>query len=122
MANDQSQIKEELSHALLQSLAMESILTQRPGLLRLLQDLRYQVQTEQLDDLGSLPVLTISAPISTYLPPDEIIIQNTQLSGIPSFEEVIDISDIKQMSDPIRRHLLDITQSLSQTLYREITV
>jgi hypothetical protein len=121
LASDRNQVKEELTHVLLQSLAMEAVLAQRPGLVRLFQDLRYQISTEQVDGLGALPILTISAPLSTHLPPDDIIIQNTQLSGIPSFEEIINLDDIRQLSDPIRNDLHGIAQSLSPAIYQEIT-
>lgn len=120
LADDRNLVKEELAHALLQCLAMEILLEQRPGLVKLLRDLRYQVQSVELDGLGSLPTLTISSPIATQRPPDEIIIQNTQLTGIPSFEEVIEVEQIRRLEDPVRQELLGITQSLSPAIHREI--
>lgn len=121
LAGDRSnQVEEELSHALLQSVAMAILFEQRPGLVKLFQDLRFPLQTLQLDGLGALPVLTVSAPFETGLPEDDIIIQNTQLSGIPSFEEVIETEEIRQLTDPIRRELLDISQSTSPAIHREI--
>jgi hypothetical protein len=115
-----NQVDEELSHALLQTIAMAILFEQRPGLAKLFQALRFPLQTVHLDGLGSLPVLTISAPLEARLPADEIIIQNTQLTGIPSFEEVAEAQAIRHLADPIRRELTDIAKSQSPAVYSEI--
>lgn len=120
-ASERSQVENELSHALLQSLALSVLLEQRPGLGRLFESLRCPLRTERLDGLGALPVLSLSCPLESRLPDDGIIIQNTQLSGIPSFEEIIDVEDILRMPDPVRQELLAITQSQSPAIYGEIT-
>jgi hypothetical protein len=116
-AQDRSQVEEELCHTLLQSVAMAILFEQQSGLAKLFQDLRFPLQIRQLDGLGALPILLLSAPLESRLPEDEVIIQNTQLTGIPSFEEVIDTRDIQRLSDPIRQELVDITQSLSPAIY-----
>jgi hypothetical protein len=116
LAGDPGQMEGELVHALLQSLAMAVLHDHRPGLARLFQDLRFPLQIRQLEGLGSLPVLTLSAPLETHLPEDEIIIQNTQLTGIPSFEEVIDMADIRNLSDPVREERIDIARAQSPSL------
>ncbi len=116
LAGDPGQMQGELVHALLQSLAMAVLHDHRPGLARLFQGLRFPLRIRQLEGLGSLPVLVLSAPLETHLPEDEIIIQNTQLTGIPSFEEVIDIADIRNLSNPIQEELLAIVQSQSPSL------
>ncbi len=119
--DDRSQAKETLTHALLQAIAMAVFLEQRPGLTKLFQDLRCPLQTIQLDELGKLPIISISAPIGTRLPDDEIILQNTQLTGIPSFEEILDINDIRNLSDPVLQEFLTIAQSLSPAIYKQVT-
>lgn len=115
-----NQVDEELSHALLQTIAMAILFEQRPGLAKLFQALRFPLQTMHLDGLGALPVLTVSAPLEARLPEDEIIIQNTQLSGIPSFEEVAEAQAIRQLTDPIRQELIAIAQSQSPAVHSEI--
>ncbi|MEJ2394477.1 MAG: hypothetical protein P8Z77_06765 [Candidatus Thiodiazotropha sp.] len=115
-----NQVEEELSHALLQTIAMAILFEQRPGLVELFQALRFPLQIRHLDGLGALPVLTISAPLEVRLPEDDIIIQNTQLTGIPSFEEVTDAQAIRHLTDPIRQELIAIAQSLSPAVYSEI--
>ncbi len=111
--SDRGQVEEELLHVLLQTLAMAVLSDHRVGLSKLFQSLRFPLQIQQLDGLEALPVLTLSAPIETHLPEDDVIVQNTQLTGIPSFEEIIDVTDIESLSDPIRQELLAIVQSCS---------
>lgn len=74
-----------------------------------------------MEGLGELPVLMVSCPVSTELPADDVIIQNTEISGIPSFEEIIKIEDIRTMSDPLRQTMLSITQEVTPEIYQEIT-
>ncbi len=117
LAGGPGQMEEELIHTLLQTLAMAVLNAHRPGLARLFQDLRFTLQISQLDGLGPLPVLTLEAPLETRLPEDEVIIQNTQLTGIPCFEEVLDVADIQQLADPIRQDLITIAQPLSPDIF-----
>ncbi|MCU7892996.1 MAG: hypothetical protein KZQ78_15865 [Candidatus Thiodiazotropha sp. (ex Ustalcina ferruginea)] len=86
----------------------------------LLQGLRFHLETIHMEGLGDLPVILVSCPLSTILPPDDIIIQNTEISGIPSFEEIININDIQVLSDPLKQSILSITQEISPNIFREI--
>jgi hypothetical protein len=110
---DRVQVEEELIHALLQTLALAVLIEHRPGLPKLFQGLRFPLQIRQFEGLDALPLLTLSAPIDTHLPEDEIIAQNTQLTGIPSFEEIIDVADVQNLSDPVRQELLAIVRTIS---------
>jgi hypothetical protein len=121
LKGNRNQIQDELAHTLLQCLTLSLILEKQTGLRTLLKDLRFELETTHVDALGDLPVLLISCPISTELPSDDVIIQNTEISGIPSFEEVIKIDDIKVMSDPLKETLLEITQQVTPEIYQEIT-
>jgi hypothetical protein len=120
LKGNRNQVREELSHALLQCMTLNLVLDKQPGLSALLGDLRFSIETTQVDGLGSLPVILVSCPIATLLPPDEIIVQSTEISGIPSFEEVIDIEDIRTLSDPLRERILDITRETSPAIQQEI--
>lgn len=117
---NRSQLKDELSHTLLQSLTLGLVLENRPGIVTLLQGLRFHLETIHMEGLGDLPVILVSCPLSTILPPDDIIIQNTEISGIPSFEEIINITDIQALSDPLKQSILSITQEISPNIFREI--
>jgi hypothetical protein len=120
LLGNRNQLRDELSHTLLQCLTLNLVLEKQPGLIEILHNLRFQTETIQLEGLGAIPFLLISCPVTTHLPPDEIIIQNTEISGIPSFEEIINIDDIRNMSDPLRDNILSITQKTTPAIYNEM--
>ncbi|MEW7972923.1 MAG: hypothetical protein AB2540_14865 [Candidatus Thiodiazotropha endolucinida] len=120
LQGNRNQQEDELSHALLQCLTLNLVLEKRPGLVSILQGLRFTIDTSHHDGLGELPVIIISCPLRTLLPSDDIIIQNTEISGIPSFEEIINIEDIRELSDPLQQSILSITKEISPTVYQEI--
>jgi hypothetical protein len=120
LQGNRNQLQDELSHALLQSLTMNLVLEKRPGIVNILQGLRFNLDTIQYEGLGELPVTVITCPLSTLLPADDIIIQSTEISGIPSFEEIINIDNIRQLSDPLQQSILTITKEVSPTVHDEI--
>jgi hypothetical protein len=121
LQGNRNQVRDELSHTLLQCLTLHLVLEKRPGLKTILNDLRFKLQTTHIEGLGELPLILVSCPISTRLPTDDVIIQNTEISGIPSFEEIVNIDDLRTMSDPLRETMLSITQEVTPDIYREIT-
>jgi hypothetical protein len=69
--------------------------------------LRYRVEIRELPDLGGLPVVVMKVPLETFLPPDHFILEVTQLSGIPAFQEIIDLEAFENMPDPLKESLKD---------------
>ncbi len=121
LKGNRSQVRDELSHALLQCLTLNLVLENQPGLMSLLADLRFRIETTQIAGLGTLPIILVSCPIATLLPPDDIIVQSTEISGIASFEEIVNIDDIRDLSDPLRERILEITRTSSPAIQQEIT-
>ncbi len=99
---------DDIKQALIDHLAIVVFLKYFPGLTQLFQDLRYEVETRKLSDLGGLPVVVLKAPIETFLPPDDFIQQVTQLSGIPAFQEIVDLEGLENIPDPLKESLRDI--------------
>jgi len=93
---------DEMRQAILSHLAVGLFLRHYPGLEQLLRDLRYEVETLPLPGAGGLPAVVLRAPLDTFLPPDEFILQITQLSGIPAFQEIIDADALDRMADPLK--------------------
>jgi hypothetical protein len=120
LQGNKNQIRDELAHILLQCLTLNLVLEKKAGLKEILNDLRFKLETTHQEGLGDLPVILISAPVATQLPADDVIIQNTEISGIPSFEEIIRTDDIRNMSDPLREILLDITLKTTPEIHQEI--
>ena len=96
---------DDIKQSLIAHLTPVVFLKHFPALKQLLQDLRYEVDVHEIQDLGGLPVVTLQAPIGTFLPPDDFIFQITQLSGIPAFQEIIDPDALDHIPDPLKEAL-----------------
>ena len=79
-----------------------------PAVSQLLEDLRYTVEIRELSDLGNLPVVVLKAPVDTFLPPDDFILQVTQLSGIDAFQEIIDPGALENIPDSLKDALRNL--------------
>jgi hypothetical protein len=95
----------DMKQALIDHLAIVVFLQHYDALNDLFQDLRYEVETKTLPELGGLPVVILKAPIETFLPPDDFIQQVTQLSGIPAFLEIVDHEAVEKIPDPLKNSL-----------------
>ena len=102
VSGDENRQPEDMKQSLIAHLTLVIFLKQFPALQQLLQDLRYEVEIQELKDLGGLPVVVLRAPIETFLPPDDFILQITQLSGIPAFQEIIDLDAADNIPDPLK--------------------
>lgn len=102
---------DEMRQALLCHIALVVFLKTFPVLTSLLEDLRYQVEVVKLEPFGSLPAVLIAAPLETFLPNDGFIQEVTQLSGIPAFQEIIDLDAVENIPDPLQRSLEDLIGS-----------
>jgi len=96
---------QDMQQALINHILPGIFLTFHPGLERLLEDLRYQVEIRELTDLGGLQTVTLKIPLETFLPPDDFILEITQLSGIAAFQEIIDPEAIEKIPDPLQKTL-----------------
>lgn len=96
---------EDMRQALICHLSLVLLLEHFPMLKTLLEDLRYTVDIYQLPDLGNLPAVMITTPLSTFLPPDKFITEVTQLSGIPAFQEIVAKDAIDNMPDLLQESL-----------------
>jgi hypothetical protein len=99
---------DDMRQAILSHLALVLFLEQFPALTNLLADLRYTVEIEKIADLGGLPAVILTAPLETFLPPDDFIVEITQLSGIPAFQEIIDMDAVKNIPDPLQAALQEL--------------
>ncbi len=102
VAGTESRQVEEIKQSVLCHICMTVLLEQIPMLGVLLRDLRYDVEIQTLNDLGGLSVAVLSLPLRTFLPSDKFITEVTQLSGIPAFQEIIDLGSLEGMADPLK--------------------
>ena len=101
---------DDMRQAILSHLVLVLFLEQFPALASLLTDLRYTVEIEKFADLGGLPAVILTAPLETFLPPDDFITEITQLSGIPAFQEIIGVDAVKNIPDPLQDTLQELVR------------
>jgi hypothetical protein len=99
----------EAVHAFVLRACMFSLLLERDTrLVWVLEGLRYHVEFRKLPELGELPLVTLSAPVRTYRPSDELLLTATGLSGRAMFQEVLDLESANQIRDPVRERITAI--------------
>ncbi len=111
----------ELQQCVLHYLTLHVTLSKLPGTTRVLAGLRFPVTTGQTDEFGKLPITFIECAVPTMRPPDEIIIQSTEISGTPAFEEVVDVDGIVNLQDPLQKRLLELVQQYGGGLLPDAT-
>lgn len=80
------------------------------GVGELFQALRFPISTHHEPGLGNLPMTVVSAAAATVRPPDETLIESTEISGTEAFEEVLDVDAIDELQDPVRERLAALVQ------------
>ena len=100
----------------LRACLMHLHLTKFPAIVELLAGLRYRVEVRRSPELGDLPLVTISPPVSTVRPPDNLLSVASGLAGGASFAEVLDIDSARNLRDPIREEIANTFRSHGQEL------
>jgi hypothetical protein len=98
-------------HFIVNALASQIVFSQNPGAAQLFKDLRYDVIIEPGPSLGKLTLLTIALGISSFRPPDDLILSAVRLSGVPAFIELVDTEAVRQLADPLRQQVEKIFSS-----------
>lgn len=100
--------QEDVREFVIRACLMVLMLRKHPGIARLFSALRWEVNTETSPDLGNLPLTTLTAPLGSIRPPDSLIVESTEMSGMSLFEEVVNVDALSQVHDP----LIQIVQSI----------
>jgi len=87
-----------------------------PALSELLGDLRYRVEVQRLPEMGELPLVTVSAPLVTVRPADNLVSVASGLAGGSSFAEVLDLGTVQNLKDPLKEHLHEIFRKHGQEI------
>src|SRR5205823_5055539 len=82
---------EYLRQFVVNALVLQATLQRNPGLVKLFDDMRYEVKTETAPDIKGLQVITITSHLTTFRPADDILAAATAFSGVPAFIELIDL-------------------------------
>lgn len=90
--------------------------TKFPAIAELLAGLRFRVEVRRSPELGDLPLVTVSAPLATIRPPDNLVTLASGLAGGASFAEVLDVASVTNLRDPLRHDVETIFRSHGQEL------
>jgi hypothetical protein len=97
---------DQLRQFVVNALVMQFLISRSSSLAALLSDLRYSLSLNAHPGLNGLPVVVIQSQITTFLPPEPLIVAATELSGVSAFIELIDADAVRQMPDPYKEHIL----------------
>ena len=92
------------------ALVLSIVLSRHPGLAPLFADLRYELKVETPEDLGGLPVVTITSILNSFRPPDDLIKAATAFSGVPEFIELVDLESLAKPKDILKERIDELLQ------------
>lgn len=95
-------------HFAVNALAAQIVLARNAGARQLFDDLRYETKSEPVPGLGRLTMLTISTPIPSFLPPDDILAMSARFSGVAAFIELVDSGQAAAFGDPLRAKIASL--------------
>ena len=101
---------EELQRYIVSYLLLNAVITHQRGLAQIFDALRFSLSTTKAPEFGELPVTRIGIGISTSRPPDDVVLQSAELTGIDAFEEVVNVDDITRLTDPLKERLIEIAR------------
>jgi hypothetical protein len=101
---------DQLQQFVLHYLMMHTIVSKQPGLSHIMENLHFPLSIERLAAYGDLPITYIGSSISTLRPPDALLIESTEISGMNAFEEVVQLEDLSKLRDPLKEQLLEIAE------------
>jgi hypothetical protein len=107
---------EELKQFLLHYLVLHIVISKQSGVGQILEALHFPLSIERIPEFGQLPITYISSDISTLRPSDAVIIENTEVSGMDAFEEVVNVKDIAGLRNPLKDKLVEVVKSHDEKL------
>ena len=113
---DRYRTPEKVQEFLVHYLALHVAITRQPGLANMLASLHFPLTTMRLPEFGELPITCLTSAITTIRPPDSVLIESTEFSGLDAFEEVVSLADIAGLRDPLKERLLDIAKTHGENL------
>ena len=75
---------------------------------KVLKGLRFPVTTITMPEFGELPLVVAASEITSCRPADQLIVDSTEISGVNSFEEVINLEALASLQDPLRSQVDEV--------------
>jgi hypothetical protein len=108
---DPNRSRDELQRVLTHHLLLHVVLERKSGLHGLLQALNFPARTERMPEFGDLPLTVITSAVKTERPPDDVILESTDLSGVDATEEIVRVTNVAGIADSRRARLLEIVEA-----------
>lgn len=107
---------QELRAFVLHALALHLVVEHQKGLGKILAALHFPLRTQTMPEFGELPIAVIGLPLETQLPPDDVILESTEISGSDAFEEVVVPGAIAALQDDLRGRLEELMREPEASL------
>jgi hypothetical protein len=111
LSMDKNRTNTEMRQFLLHYTGLHVVVSRQPALQELLKALHLRVATEKFPEFADLPITCLSSDVRTIIPPDDVIVESTEISGRDVFEEVVDVTSIQELADPLKDKLTELTAS-----------
>jgi hypothetical protein len=108
--------EEEIQRFIVSYLMLDVVTKHQSELMGILETLHFPITKTTLAELGALPVVRISLDVETERPPDALIIESAELTGMDAFEEVVTLQDISRLGSPFKERLLEIVRQHAPAL------
>jgi hypothetical protein len=110
---------DEIQSFILHSLVLNIVMSRQQGVARMFEALHFPFCPEKLPVSAGLTWTCISGCVSTLRPPDEVIIESTEVSGTDAFEEVVNLDDLKRIREPLKEQLVNLVKAQGTELLAE---
>jgi hypothetical protein len=116
----------EIQSFILHSLVLNVVISRQQGVARMFEALHFPFCSEKLPISPGLSSPSLSSPslsspslswtcisscVSTVRPPDDVIIESTEVSGTDAFEEVVNLDDLKRIREPLKEQLVNLARA-----------
>jgi hypothetical protein len=100
----------DVQELVLHTLMINLVIAKQPGLGRLFAALRLPISIGKIPGCGELPFVIMTGAAPTLLPPDDVIVESTEISGNDAFEEVVNMAELSALGDPLKEKLLELAK------------
>ena len=108
--------EEELQRFIVSYLMLDVVTKHQSELMGIFNTLHFPITKTTLAEFGELPVVRIGLDVATERPPDALIIESAELTGMDAFEEVVILQDISRLGSPFKERLLEIVHQHAPAL------
>ena len=116
LAGQKGRSSDELQRFMMHYLVLHVVVSNQSGLGKMFNALHFPLGTAYFDELPGLPITQIGCAVSTRRPPDSVIVQSAELTGMDGFEEVVVVEDILALTDPLRARMVEAVQTVDPAL------